>query len=187
MPAMAVELIYETHTPTTDNEAGLSTGWLPGELSAEGRREARELGELWRDRGIAVVISSDLRRAVDTARIAFPDGRPPILLDPRLRECDYGRLNGSPAELVAAERIGHIDEPFPGGQSYRQVVAATQEFLRDLVARWDGERVMLIAHTANQWALDVLLADARLEDLLAAPFDWEPGRRYTVPAKVTGE
>jgi broad specificity phosphatase PhoE len=179
---MAVELVYETHTPTTDNEAGISTGWLPGELSEAGRREARELGELWRGRDIAAVISSDLERSADTARIAFPDGAPPIHFDARLRECDYGDLNGKPSHLVQAQRIHHIEEPFPGGQSYRQVVAATEAFLRDLVAHWDGKRVMLIAHTANQWALDVLLRGARLEDLLAAPFDWDPGRTYVVSA-----
>ena len=181
--AMAVELIYETHTPTTDNEAGISSGWLPGELSDEGRREARELGELWRDRGIEAVFSSDLRRSADTARLAFPGGRPPIFLDARLRECDYGEFNGRPAHLVEAERVRHIDEPFPGGQSYQQVVKATYAFLRDLAASWDGKRVMLIAHTANQWALDYLLRGSRLEHLLAAPFDWEPGRTYIVPGR----
>jgi len=27
---MAVELVYETHSISTDNEAGIATGWLPG-------------------------------------------------------------------------------------------------------------------------------------------------------------
>lgn len=85
---MAVEIIYETHSITTDNEAGISTGWLPGHLSAQGRREALELGERRRNQGIATVFTSDLLRAVETARIAFPDGRPPIRQDTRLRECD---------------------------------------------------------------------------------------------------
>lgn len=30
---MAVELVYETHSITTDNEAGIATGWLPRRLS----------------------------------------------------------------------------------------------------------------------------------------------------------
>ena len=32
-----VQLIYETHSRTIDNERGIATGWLPGELSADGR------------------------------------------------------------------------------------------------------------------------------------------------------
>ncbi|MFD0472307.1 histidine phosphatase family protein [Nonomuraea thailandensis] len=73
---MAVELIYETHATTTDNEDGISTGWLPGELSAAGHRQARELGDRRRADGLAAVFVSDLHRAVQTARIAFPDAHP---------------------------------------------------------------------------------------------------------------
>jgi len=41
---MAISLVYETHSTTLDNEAGVATGWLPGELSPAGRGGARELG-----------------------------------------------------------------------------------------------------------------------------------------------
>ena len=129
---MAVEIVYETHATTTDNEAGLATGWLPGRLSELGRRQARELGERRPGDGFAAVFSSDLHRAVRTARIAFPDGRPPIHQDIRLRECDYGDYNGSPVSLVAAQRAQRIDNPFPCGQSYRQVILATHAFLHYL-------------------------------------------------------
>lgn len=33
---MAVQIVFETHATTRDNEAGIATGWLPGELSDEG-------------------------------------------------------------------------------------------------------------------------------------------------------
>ncbi|UBU10398.1 histidine phosphatase family protein [Nonomuraea gerenzanensis] len=179
---MAVELIYETHATTTDNESGIATGWLPGELSATGRRQARELGERRRSDGLAAVFVSDLHRAVQTARIAFPDGCPPVHQDRRLRECDYGDLNGSPATLIAERRARHLDEPFPGGQSYRQVVAATRAFLHDLAKGWDGARVLVIAHSANRWALDCLLDGASLEEAVGeGRFAWQPGWSYTVP------
>lgn len=42
---------------------------------------------------------------------------------------------------------------------------------------------MLIAHTANKWALDCLLAGASLSDLLTTPFAWRrDGWLYTLPA-----
>ena len=91
-----IELVYETHSTTQDNEAGRATGWLPGRLSERGRREARELGRRRRADGIAAVFCSDLGRAVETATIAFGDTGIPVLHDWRLRECDYGARNGMP-------------------------------------------------------------------------------------------
>ncbi|MFB7668274.1 histidine phosphatase family protein [Kitasatospora sp. NPDC056138] len=179
---MAVEIVYETHATTTDNEAGIATGWLPGRLSELGHRQAHELGERRSGDGFAAVFTSDLHRAVQTARIAFPDGLPPLLQDIRLRECNYGDLNGSPLSVVAAQRARRIDEPFPGGQSYRQVVAATNAFLHDLATERDGSRILVIAHSANRWALEHLLTGTQLEDLLEAPPAWRPGWHFTLPA-----
>src|SRR5689334_7024965 len=98
---MAVAIVYETHSITTDNEAGIATGWLPGRLSEAGRELARELGRRRRDDGISAVFTSDLARAVETAGIAFAGSGIPIHQDARLRECDYGTLNGGPVSELA--------------------------------------------------------------------------------------
>lgn len=183
---MAVEIMYETHSLTTDNETGFATGWLPGTLSEDGRRLARELGERYRDEEIVAVYVSDLARAVETAEIAFGDSGIAIHQDARLRECNYGTLNGMPVAQLAAHRSRHIDTPYPEGQSYRQVVAEMRTFLRDLAARWGSRRVVVIAHSANKWALDCLLNGAALDDLVDAPFGWQEGWRYTLPTGWTG-
>lgn len=177
---MAVEIVYETHSITVDNEQGVATGWLPGELSPTGRRLAAELGERRRNDGIVMVYTSDLRRAVETAEIAFERIGIAIVQDARLRECDYGELNGCPVAELARERSRHIDEPFPGGQSYHDIVMATQDFLIDIAARHQGQRILVIAHSANRWALQCLLNGATLADLVDAPFDWRPGWEFTL-------
>ncbi|NED94375.1 histidine phosphatase family protein [Phytoactinopolyspora alkaliphila] len=178
---MPVELVYETHSISEDNEKGIATGWLPGKLSARGRHLAADLGARRRDDGIAAVFTSDLRRAVETAEIAFAGTSIEIIQDPRLRECDYGELNGCPVEVLAAERAMRVDVPFPGGQSYRDVVAATALFLNDLAATWQGNRVLVIAHSANRWALQVLLGGASLGDVVDAPFTWQEGWEFVIP------
>ena len=98
---MSVEIVFETHAISEDNERGIATGWLPGRLSAAGRRLARELGDRHRDDHLAAVFSSDLARAVETAAIAFSGTGLTVRADPRLRECDYGTLNGEPVERRA--------------------------------------------------------------------------------------
>ena len=107
---MAVDIIFETHSTTTDNEAGVATGWLDGQLSEQGRRLATALGRRRRNDGIAVVFSSDLGRAVETVELAFGGSGIPIHLDARLRECNYGTWNGMPVSgWSASERGGSAD------------------------------------------------------------------------------
>ena len=172
-----VTLIYETHSTSVDNEAGIATGWLDGELSERGREQARELGGRRQDADAVYV--SDLGRAVETAEIAFGGRGIPVHLDSRLRECNYGELNGAAAaEIDAERRLRHVEVPFPGGQSYRQVVEATAAFLDDVAARHDGQRVVVIAHSANRWAIQHLLDGTPLEELVAAPFEWQEGWIY---------
>jgi broad specificity phosphatase PhoE len=179
---VSVQLVYETHSLTEDNEAGIATGWLPGRLSATGRALAAELGQRRPAAGFAAIHASDLARAVETAQIAYAGSDVPLHLDARLRECDYGTLNGAPVAELARVRREHLDEPFPGGgQSYRQVVEATARLLEDLRRDHDGERVLVIAHSANRWALQHLLDDLPLEHLVDAPFDWQPGWEWTIP------
>ena len=175
-----LELIYETHSISEDNEHGIASGWLPGKLSARGRELAVELGRRHRDDNLAAVFVSDLQRAVETAHIAFGGSGLPLRQDVRLRECNYGELNGSPVAVLAEQRRLHIDEPFPGGQSYRQVAAATADFLRDVASEWDGRRVIVISHSANKWSLDCLLHGADLGRLVDAPFAWQEGWTYMV-------
>ncbi len=183
---MTVEIVYETHSLTTDNEMGFATGWLPGQLSEHGRRLARELGERRRADDVTAIFVSDLGRAVETATIAFAGSDIPIHRDARLRECNYGVLNGMPAVRLAAERFRHIDEPYPGGQSYRQVVAQMRDFLRDLASGWDGSKMLVISHSANKWALDCLFNGRALEELVDAPFNWQEGWIYSLPTGWTG-
>ena len=179
-----IELVYETHSTTRDNEEGIATGWLPGELSERGRGRARELGRRRRDDGIAAVFSSDLRRAVETAELAFPDGQLPLHQDARLRECNYGDLNGAPTAEVTATRLDRIETPFPNGESSQQVVARTREFLADLMREHDRERVLVIAHSANRWAIEHLLYGKRLAEVIEEPFAWQPGWEYVLDERA---
>ena len=176
----AVEIVFETHSITVDNERGIATGWLPGELSEAGRRLARELGERRRADGISVVYVSDLARAVQTASIAF--GRTPVKVvqDRRLRECDYGECNGMPTARLARLRSSCVDQPFPGGESYRDVVVRTRDFVAGLLTERPGEKVLVISHSANKWALDHLIHGVPLAQLVDAPFGWREGWHYMV-------
>jgi broad specificity phosphatase PhoE len=180
--AVAVAVVFETHSLTTDNQAGVATGWLDGQLSQQGRALASELGRRRRNDNLAAVFASDLGRAVQTVELAFGGLGIPVHLDARLRECDYGAWNGMPVWWLERERTQRISRPFPGGESYLQVVGRVAGFLEELARDWDGARVLLVGHTATRWALDHLLAGAALADLAVAPFGWQEGWSYALPA-----
>jgi broad specificity phosphatase PhoE len=180
--AVAVAVVFETHSLTTDNEAGLATGWLDGQLSERGKVLAAELGRRRRHDGLAAVFSSDLGRAVQTVQVAFGGSGIPVHLDARLRECDYGAWNGMPVSRLERERVRRVSQPFPGGESYLQVVGRVTGFLEELARDREGARVLVVGHTATRWALDHLLAGAALAELVVAPFGWQEGWPYTLPA-----
>ncbi len=175
---MAIELVFETHSTTEDNEAGRATGWLPGQLSERGRAQARQLGQRRGSDGITAVFSSDLTRAAQTAAIAFGQASIPVLHDWRLRECDYGQRNGMPAAELHAGRREHLDRPYPGGESWWQAITRVGRFLGDLPLRWNGQRILVIGHVATRWGLDHFIAGTQLEQLAEQDFAWQEGWEY---------
>jgi broad specificity phosphatase PhoE len=175
---VSIEIVFETHSLTVDNETGVATGWLPGRLSAAGRGAAVTLGRRRRDDGLAAVFTSDLRRATETVAIAFEQSPVPILADWRLRECDYGDLNGAPVGQVHSQRVAHLEDPYPNGESWQQATARVRRFLADLPLRWAGSRVLVVGHVATRWGLECSLNGARLADLAAADFRWQEGWEY---------
>jgi broad specificity phosphatase PhoE len=181
-----IELVFETHSISTDNERGIASGWLDGALSRRGRELAHELGRRRSADGLAAVFISDLGRAVETAELAFGGSGLPIYRDARLRECNYGELNGLPADLVRSEQAAHLEEPFLDGESYADVVERVRSFLYDLAHAWDGSRVLVIGHSATRWSLDHLLDGVPLADVVGAPFVWQEGWEYTVGDRPGG-
>ncbi len=176
---MSIQIVFETHSISEDNERGFATGWNHGQLSEKGRLLAKELGVRRRNDGIQVIFTSDLRRAVETVEIALGDSSIPILHDWRLRECDYGNQNGrmSTSDLHRARRH-HLDEPYSGGESWRQATNRVGRFLDDLPLRWDGSRILVIGHVATRWGCEHYLKGVSLENLIEAEFIWRPGWEY---------
>jgi 2,3-bisphosphoglycerate-dependent phosphoglycerate mutase len=175
---MTIELVFETHSTTQDNENGVATGWGPGTLSPAGREQARRLGTRRIDDGIDAIFASDLGRAIETVSVAFPAPAVPIFLDWRLRECDYGSMTAVPAGSL--RRSEHLEAPYPAGESWRQAVDRVAWFLRDVTTGWEGSRILVIGHTATRWGLDHLISGEPLDTLVATPFEWQEGWEYRI-------
>lgn len=178
---MSVKIIYFVHGTTTDNIEHKATGWIPGELSEKGIEQSIKLKEKINLNEIDLVISSDLKRAMDSAEYIFKDLKK-IVYDERIRECNYGDLNGQDVSLVKYEE--HIDSKFPNGESLKDVEERLKSFCNYLLENYDGKTVALVAHKAPQLALEVITKNISWKEAMDNDWrktkSWQPGWKYEI-------
>lgn len=180
---MAVKITYFVHGTTTDNEKEISSGWFDVGLSDLGIKQSIELKDKIKDKKFDVVFCSDLKRAIESAKLTF-EGIVPIIPDKRLRECSYGKYNAQSSTIVEPMQENHIIERFPEGESYEGVKNRIADFLEFLKQNYDGKSVAIVAHKAPQLALDVLLKNKNWEQAFAEDWRkrkaWQPGWEYNL-------
>ncbi len=174
-----MKIYFAAHSTTTDNEAGISSGWKDVGLSELGIQQSKEMGETFENIKIDLICCSDLKRAVDTVKIAFGD-KYSIIIDKRLRELNYGDFNDKPSEVVEPMKKEHIKESYPNGESYEQVLARVQDFYRELKEKYPDKTVLVVGHRTTQYGLDTLVGDKTIEECLSAPFKWQPYWEYNI-------
>ena len=176
-----IKIIYFVHGTTTDNTEHKSTGWIPGELTEKGIQQSIDLKKQINMNDIDVVISSDLQRAIDSANYTFK-GIKEIYHDERIRECNYGELNGKDSSLVKYEE--HIYDAFPEGESLKDVEKRIRDFLKFLKENYDGKTIAIVAHKAPQFAFEVITKGITWEEAIEKDWRktkaWQPGWKYII-------
>lgn len=147
-------LIIVRHGETEWNIAGIRQGHLDSKLTDKGLAQAKALGQrLGRER-FSALYSSDLGRAVQTAReIANVTGHE-IVTDHRLRERHLGIFQGLNAEEIIKRypeerRLLRTQGPeyvIPEGESMRQQVERNVAYLSELAAKHAGETIVVVTH-----------------------------------------
>jgi len=173
-----MKIYFATHSTTKDNEQKIASGWKDAELSEVGIQQAKKVGETFKNIQIDLVCCSDLKRAVDTVKIAFGD-KIPTIIDKRLRELNYGDFNGKPSEIVEPMKKEHIKKPFPNGESYEQAVRRVHYFFRELKEKYPEKTVLVVGHRATQYGLDTLCGKT-IEECLNTSFKWRPYWEYEI-------
>ena len=172
-----MKVYFAAHATTTDNETKISSGWKDVELSKLGIQQAKKMGERFKNIKIDLICCSDLKRAIDTVRIAFGE-KIPIIIDKRLRELNYGDFNGKSSKIVSCMKKERIKEPFPNGESYEQAMVRIHNFYEELKENNPDKTVLVVGHRVTQFGLDTLVGSKTLEDCLNIPFKWRPYWEY---------
>ncbi len=134
------------HGQSTWNLLGLLQGQRTGiDLTPLGRAQAAAAAVALAGRGIERVVTSDLRRAADTAALIAAELAVPLRHSPLLRERGYGQWEGLPMARVraCASAADWADRDFrpPGGESVRDVVRRMLSALVDA-----GAGAVVVSH-----------------------------------------
>ena len=177
---MSIQIIYFVHGTTYDNAMGKCSGWKQAELTDIGKERAIKLGIIRKNTHFDIIFTSDLVRAIDSANLAFPNVNK--IQDKRLRECNYGDLDGKDKSLVVYE--DHIEKPFPNGESLKDVEKRIKDFINYLKENYEGKIVGIVAHRAPQLAFEVLTKNISWEEANRNDWrktkSWQPGWEYTI-------
>jgi probable phosphoglycerate mutase len=151
---LRTQIIIVRHGETEWNIRGIRQGHLDSRLTERGMAQAKALGARLSREKFTALYSSDLGRAVDTAReIAKLSGHE-ILTDARLRERHLGifqGLNGAEIEAKYPDerRLLRKSGPsyvIPGGESMIQQVERNVIFLDSLAQKHMGETIVVVTH-----------------------------------------
>ena len=148
------------HGETVDNARQLMQGQTQGELNENGVLQAKALSEQWRNRVIDAVISSDLKRAVDTAAvIAAPHGLE-VVTTSLLRERDWGDFTGRYIPDLK-------NEPWPENvESLENLLSRAGEFITYVRQTFPGKKVLAVGHGIVNKAIQAVLYNKSMSEIL---------------------
>ncbi len=145
----------------------------PG-LTRTGVEQASAAAEALACTGAELVLSSDLRRATETAELIATRLGARLQLEPRLRERALGTAEGrssaalDPAETgYSGEVVTDVDARPDGGETLRELYARVSELLVELCARSSDRPVVLVTHGGA-----IRVACAYFEDVIPQKMRW---------------
>lgn len=150
-----MRLLLLRHGATDWNLAGRCQGATDLELSEIGLRQAQQAAASLSGEPVDAVYSSDLKRAVQTARVISRPHGLAVTVDASLRELDHGVLEGLTFEEIRAGfpdfmrvwRSEPAEAPVPGGERLIDVGERAWEGLGRIVRRHGAEEtVVIVSH-----------------------------------------
>lgn len=162
-------LLRHGQTPLSVERRFAGIGDIP--LTDTGHEQALAAARRLAEREIDVIVSSPLRRTVDTAQYAAKELGLELRTDEGLRETDFGDWEG----MTFAEARTHSPEgldrwladpatPPPGGESFTAVADRVGRARDRLLASHRGQTVLVVSHVTP---IKVLVQQAMLAPLQA--------------------
>jgi len=149
---MKLYLIRHGETDWNKLEKCQGVSYIP--LNTNGIRQAKDLAYSLRDEELSAIYSSDLSRAITTAKEVAKYHPADVKIDERFREMDQGEFEGLEFRNLR-EKYGKIkkkwrDEPetlrLPGGETLTEVQERAWNGINNLLNLYNEGSVLLVSH-----------------------------------------
>ncbi len=146
-------IYFVRHGETEWNKKKILQGHKDSPLTLKGKKNAENLGKTLEKKKIEVIYTSDLGRCVQTAEIINKYLKTKLVKTPKLRERDFGSLNGKlNKEVEKMLDLFNPNEKAPDGESFNQLKNRVINFLK-LLKKKKLERVLIVAHEGTLRAI----------------------------------
>lgn len=108
-----------------------------------------------------LIVSSDLSRAKETVGLIKEQLDCPVIYDERLRETNFGELNGEPVESYHQLFQSHLERFYKkpkNGETLTEVSKREIQLLKELSSKYPHKKILLIGHGDPLWALKCVLS-----------------------------
>jgi len=129
----------------------------PHHLTDRGKEQVKEVVAQLLKKKIDLIYTSDFVRTKETAQLVakalgYPEEK--IIVDTRLREIDFGTLNGESISVYHEMFPSYescFEKKIPGGESMYDVRARIGGFAYDIDAQHEGKNILVISHETALW------------------------------------
>jgi broad specificity phosphatase PhoE len=126
-------------------------------LSARGRNQAEATARTLKSESLTAIYSSDLARAMDTAKSLANMTRLPVQGTSAFRERDVGVMEGLTFEDAAQQHPEQyaallrrdFEYVLTGGESYRQLLDRARQKLDEIIEENRGGKIAVFSHTGT--------------------------------------
>ncbi|WP_455539318.1 histidine phosphatase family protein [Terrisporobacter sp.] len=161
------------HGQTNWNILGKTQGHGNSDLTEKGINQATDLAKSMVKYPIDYIYSSDLGRAVETAKIIANEFDKEVITTPALKEMGFGKWEGLLIKEIQ-EKYADIyktwrNEPhlaqIPGGETLQIIKERTDKFLTELNEKYDGKHIVLVTHSVTARVILLSVLNSGMENI----------------------
>lgn len=185
-----MKLYVMRHGQTDWNVAGKVQGCTDIELNKNGVKQAQKAREKFNQCDIDVILCSPLKRTKKTAEIVNQDKQVPVIFEERLKERNFGDLEGKYPEKYRQKFINAWNYLLNAKEDNIEPVVNLCDkvwgFLDEVKEKYQDKNVMLVTHGAISHVIlayfegiseDGSLRMSGMENCEIREFEWDKGEK----------